>query len=298
METFIFITILMFIGYLFKKYEIFPPQTSEVLNLYIIYISLPAMVFVHVPKIEFSNEIIIPIFIAFVVTFFGALTVYIISKLFSWDNKITGVVMLVGVLGNTSFLGIPIVQYYYSTEALPYVMIYDQLGTFLLLNTYGAVIIAIYSNNDKIIYKNIIKKIFLFPPFIALLIAFLLNAVEFNNSVNNILSNLANTLVPVALISVGYSLQLKIPKSDLAPFIMALSTKLVFIPIYAFVLVYIFEFEGLSTNVSILESAMAPMITAGAVASIAGFDSRLSSSIIAYGILISFFTTYVVFNFI
>ena len=41
---------------------------------------------------------------------------------------------------------------------------------------------------------------------------------------------------------------------------------------------------------------MAPMITAGAIASMAGLAPRLSSAIVGYGILISFLTTGVLFN--
>ncbi len=288
----------MFAGYLFKRYNIFPEQTPQVLNLYIVYISLPAMVLLEVPRIIFSNDIFIPIVIPFVVTILGAITIYIFSLVFKWADKTTGVLLLVGVLGNTSFLGIPIVNYYLGQEALPYVMIYDQLGTFLLLNTYGAIIVAIYSSDGQLHIKHIVKKIFTFPPFVALLIAFILHGIDFGLSVVNILGTLSNTLVPVALISVGYSLQLKIPKEDFSAFSLGLITKLILIPIYAFIVVYIFSLEGLAVDVSILESAMGPMITAGIVASMAGFSQRLSSSIIGYGVLLSFITTYMVAAFI
>jgi hypothetical protein len=39
---------------------------------------------------------------------------------------------------------------------------------------------------------------------------------------------------------------------------------------------------------------MAPMITAGAIASMAGLAPRLSSAIVGYGILFSFITTYII----
>jgi hypothetical protein len=47
-----------------------------------------------------------------------------------------------------------------------------------------------------------------------------------------------------------------------------------------------------------MEASMAPMITAAAVASMAGLAPRLSSAIVGYGILLSFATTWVVYNFI
>jgi len=43
---------------------------------------------------------------------------------------------------------------------------------------------------------------------------------------------------------------------------------------------------------------MKPMITAGAIASMVGLAPRLSSAIVGYGTLLSFFTTWILFKFI
>jgi len=286
--------LLMLLGYLFKRFAVFPEQTPQVLNLYIIYISLPAMVLLEVPKIELSSDMLVPILLPWISTAFGAMSIYLFSRIYRWDRRTTGALLLVGVLGNTSFLGIPIVGYYYGDTALPYVMIYDQLGTFLILSTYGSVVVALYSSHGKVSISGTIKKVFTFPPFIALLVALSLGGVSFASSITDILSTLGNTLVPLALISVGYSLQLKIPREEMSAFVIGLSTKLILLPIYAFSIVYLLDIEGLAVSVSILESAMGPMITAGIVASLAGFSTRLSSSIIGYGVMLSFVTTAVV----
>jgi predicted permease len=279
-------------GYLSNKFQVLPKQTSKILNLFIIYISLPSMILLYVPKIKLSMDILIPFFISWAVTILGFITIYLLSKKFRWDDKTTGALMLIAVLGNTSFLGIPIVSHYYGTEALPYVMIYDQLGSFLALSTYGTFIVAFYSSSNKKIYiKDILKKIVLFPPFISLVFAFCLLNIEFNTSIYNILTLFANLLVPVALVSVGFTLQLKIPKKDIVPFGISLGVKLILIPVYSIVIIGIFNLEGLIAQVSILESAMGPMITAGILASISGMNEKLVSSIIGYGVILSFFTT-------
>jgi predicted permease len=290
--------LLMFLGYLFRRFGIFPEQTPQVLNLYIIYVSLPAMVLLEVPKITLSTDMLVPILLPWVITLLGAMTIYIASRVCGWSRSTTGALLLVGVLGNTSFLGIPIVSYYFGSEALPYVMIYDQLGTFLLLSTYGSVVIALYSSSSRVSVGATIKKIFTFPPLVALLIALSIQGLSFATPITHTLSTLAGTLVPIALISVGYGLQLKIPREDLSAFIIGLSTKLILLPLYAFGIIYLLDIDGLGVSVSILESAMGPMITAGIVASLAGFSTRLSSSIIGYGVILSFATTAVVVGFL
>ncbi|BFU78980.1 AEC family transporter [Arcobacter sp. 15-2] len=300
MGTFIFILFLMLLGYTLKKLKIFPEQTSQVLNLFIIYISLPAIIINEVPKITFSSEIMIPVFIAWVTTILGAISILVFSKLFKLNRNTTGALLLVAVLGNTSFIGIPMVSHYFGTEGLPYVIIYDQMGTFLALSTYGAVVVAIYSDNGgaKVSVQNVLKKIFKFPPFISLLIAFALNGIEFNADVSKALSTLGNTLIPLALISVGYNLQLKIPKKDISPFILGIVNKLILLPTFAFIIVHIFDFEGFITDITLLESAMGPMITAGVVASMAGLAPKLVSSILGYGIFISIATIAAVYQLI
>ena len=252
------------------------------------------MVLLQVPKITFSSDIFMLVLIPFIITILSAIFIIYVSKILNLDRKSIGALLLVGVLGNTSFVGIPIVNYYYGSAALPYVMIYDQLGSFLLLNTYGAVVVVIYSSDDKIHLSNIFKKIFSFPPFIALLIALLLNGINFSSDFIKILELLSNTLIPLALVSVGFSLDIRIPKKYLSAFSLALGTKLILSPIIAFTLVYLFSFKGLGADVSILESSMGPMITAGVVASMAGFSSKLSSAIVGYGIIISFITTAII----
>lgn len=72
-----------------------------------------------------------------------------------------------------------------------------------------------------------------------------------------------------------------------------LIVKLIFVPIVTIIVCKIFGWSGLAAIVSILEVAMTPMITASAVASMAGLAPRLSASIIEYGILFSFFNTYI-----
>jgi predicted permease len=288
----------MLLGFTLKKIKIFPEQTSQVLNMFIIYISLPAIIINEVPKITFSSEILIPVFIAWTTTILGAISILILSKLFKWNRNTTGALLLVAVLGNTSFIGIPMVSHYFGAEALPYVIIYDQIGTFLALSTYGAVVIAIYSDNggDKVSAQSILKKIFKFPPFISLIIAFALNGIEFHPDISKSLVTLGNTLIPLALISVGYNLQLKIPKKDMSPFLLGIANKLIIVPIFAFIIVYVFGFEGFITDISVLESAMGPMITAGVVASMAGLAPKLVSSILGYGIFISIITISIVFQ--
>ncbi len=113
---------------------------------------------------------------------------------------------------------------------------------------------------------------------------------------NDILAFLSATIVPFALVAVGLQMRFKLPKEEVKPFTVALIIKLIIAPLLALLMCTMFAWEGLIAEVSIMEAGMAPMITAAAMASFVGLAPRLSNAIVGYGILISFLTTFVLYQ--
>jgi hypothetical protein len=291
MSNFIIIFLSLFAGYAFAKYKIFPKDGAKTLNLFVIYVSVPAMVLLQVPKLQLDTNFFIPIFIAWTVMSICVAAVLLVCKYFNYSKSITGAMLLVAVLGNTSFVGIPVVSSYYGDDALGYVMVYDQFGSFIALSIYGSLIVSFYASTATFDLKQTIKKIVLFPPFVSLLIALLLMGASFPAEIQKVLHHLSLTIVPLALVAVGLQLKLKLPKPYLQPFSLALVIKLILAPLVAFMIVILFGFDSLSAKVSILESAMGPMITAAALASMSNLSPRLSSAIVGYGTILTIFTS-------
>jgi len=291
MENFLLIFVSIASGYLLQKTNTFSKDAAATLNQFVIYISFPAIILLQLPKINFSLEMLFPALIAWIVMFFCAIAVLFLSKIFNFSKEITGLLMLVGVLTNSSFLGIPIVKAYLGEEAIAAVLVYDQLGTFLAFTFYGTFVASYYASEHQLDFKLLTRKLITFPPFIALMLSFFLMGAEFPPAITSTLSALSATIIPLALVGVGLQLQFRLPKDDFKPFGVALFVKLLFAPLVAIVACEMLGFEGLFAQVSILEAGMAPMITAGVLASMAGLAPRLSASIVGYGILISFATT-------
>ena len=298
MENFALILIAITVGYIIQRLNIFSKEAATILNQFAIYISLPAMILLQVPKLTFSIDSLIPIIIAWSVMISSAILILLISKFFSFSREVTGSLMLVSILTNSSFLGIPIINAYMGESALPYILVYDQLGTFIAFSVYGTFIVSFYTSKKEISFKIFTLKVLTSPPLIALIVALLLMGVEFHPVISKVLSSFASTIVPIALVAVGLQLQFKLPREDLKPFSVSLFIKLIFAPIVAILVCKIFGWNNQASMVSIMEASMAPMITAGAIASMAGLAPRLSSAIVGYGILISFVTTGIVFGII
>lgn len=296
MENFILITLAISLGYIFNQLRVFPDEAANILNKFVIFVSLPAMILLQIPKLTLSMDILIPVIIAWVVMTVTALLTLFIAKRFHFSKEVTGALMLVAVLTNSSFMGIPVINAYLGDEALPFILVYDQMGTFLALATYGIFVAAYYSNQSEITVRTMAVRILTFPPFVSLMIALFFIGTPFPETISKVLLMLANTIVPVALVAVGLQLQLKLPGHELQPFGMALFIKLIIAPMIALTLVAMTGWSNLAASVSVMEAGMAPMVTAGAMASMSGLAPRLSSAIVGYGILLSFFTTALLFK--
>ena len=67
MENFVLILLAIAIGYFINRLNIFSKDAPAILNQFAIYISLPAMIILQVPKLSFSIDMIIPIIVAWLV---------------------------------------------------------------------------------------------------------------------------------------------------------------------------------------------------------------------------------------
>jgi hypothetical protein len=299
MSNFILIVIYITIGFLLKSIKSLPAQDiAGKLNRFVIYVSLPAMIFLQIPTLNFGGETLIPVTVAWVVMAVSAVLVLSVSRYMNFSKEITGSLMLVTVLTNSSFMGIPLISAYLGNEALPYILVYDQLGTFLALATYGTFVASYYSSQSKLSLKIVTLKIITFPPLVSLVIALFLSGVSYNIYIKDILEILALTIVPLGLTAVGLQLQFKLPKEERKPFYISLFIKLIIAPVLALAICYVMGWDSLIAKVSILEASMAPMVTAAAMASMIGLAPRLSNAIVGYGILASFVTSYIVFKII
>lgn len=283
MEQFAFIIALLAIGMLLQKADA-PVDFAKSLNFFVIYVSLPATVLLQVPKIHFDLSALGVILIPWLLLPIVIALVLLMTR--NHPPQTRAALLLVMPLGNTSFVGIPIVHTLLGEAAIPYVLMYDQFGTFLILALYGAAVIARYESG--VFHKRLIlKKLLLFPPFIFLIFALLFGGMP--TGIQPYLQTFASTLVPLALISVGYSMKFG-GEVDYGLFAQSLTLKLIIMPLIALGILLAMGTDPLALKTAVLESGMPSMITAGALAIAAGFAPALSAALVGYGLLISLVT--------
>ena len=104
------------------------------------------------------------------------------------------------------------------------------------------------------------------------------------------LENLAGALLPLVMLAVGLSIQLRMPRDEIRPLAAGLVLKLLVMPAIALPLSLLFGMSGTMLQANVLESAMPSMITAAALAIAQGLAPRLAAALVGYGILLSLVT--------
>jgi len=175
-------------------------------------------------------------------------------------------------------------------QALPYAVVYDQFGTFLLLSTAGLVVLAHASGASAPAPRAIALRILRFPPTWALVLGLTLMPAQPPAWIALPLERLSGVLVMLVMLAVGLGLRLRLPRDEVGPLAIGLSLKLVVLPLLALPLAWLLGMRGDVLAVGVLETAMPPMVTAGALAVAHGLAPRLATAIVGYGIVLSLAT--------
>ena len=292
MSNLILLFVCLIIGIVLKKSKIIPENFHTSLNAFVINISLSAFSLYYISKIELNSSVIYPVLVVWIGIFAAILFFAGLGKIFGWKSSLIGALIMCAGFGNTSFVGIPLIQAMYGEEGLKTVMLVDQPG-FVALSTVGILVANFYSGSKDSLLKHL-SKILKFPPFIAFVVALLLNifSIEIPKDIDEVLMKLGATTVPLALVSVGSQMQWKkIEKKEGFHLFIGLLFKLVLLPLLILVIYkYIFHQNGDVIDICILEAAMAPMITAAIIASAHDLEPKFCNLMVAVGIPLSILT--------
>ena len=279
----------LLLGFALQGPKFLPRNTHLFFNLVILRICLPAAILLSVPSITWSGKLLSLGPAAWII--FGTAYYFFnfYGQKFGWDKKVIGCLILTAGLGNTSFIGFPVIIAMLGNEAFSYAVVFDQTGTFLICSTLGIWLVNSYSSYH-LSRSMLIKRIIQFPPFLAFTAAFILSFYEWEatGDVRWWLEFLVLLLGPLAFMSVGLQLKIQDIRSEWKYLKWGLGFKLILAPTMIYFLYLILGVPREIFAVSLLESAMAPMITASILAASYGLHPRLASLMVGLGVPVSF----------
>lgn len=281
------IAIYLLFGYLFKI--IFQDNSKQLVD-FIIYFSLPAIVFSKIYPLQLDTKILWLILMFMAIIFFNLFLSYCVGKIMRLNRVTLATFMIMATFGNTSFIGFSYIDAFYGQDYIVYGVIYDIFGSFLLLVSVGMIIIT-WGSGRKNSILNISKSIFLFPPMIIFFITIFAKNFEVPKFIIYTSQNLGSTLVPIAMIAIGMKLELKHIFSRLHIVTVAVVLKMLIVPIIIlFTFKYFYGVDETWVKVTLIEVAMPPMTMAAVLAIKGGLDEKISINSLVLGVIVSLFT--------
>ena len=288
MSNIILLFLCMLIGIALRRYGRVPENAHVAINGFIINVSLPALTLLQIHGVKLQSTLALAVAMPWLLFAIAALFFWSLSKFLQFSPATTGGLILVAGLGNTSFVGLPMIETFYGSSGMPIGILIDQLGTYLVLSTLGIAVAALFSSGIGS-GGGILKRICTFPPFIALFASLLLLPVDYPDWLVAVLHRLGDTLAPLALVSVGLQLRLDQLSGIKVPLSIGIAFKLLVGPaLVMLIYVGLLRADGNVVQITLFESAMGPMIGASIVAIQHGLNPPLITLLVGVGITASF----------
>jgi predicted permease len=280
----------MGLGVLAARFGGLPSGTAHAINWWVLDAALPALVLVLVPHLRFEGGSWFLV-VAMWIVFGGAWALFTaLGRAARWSRERVGALTLVAGLGNTSFIGYPMIEALHGKPGLTLAVVSDQLGSFPLLAAGGVAVAAIHSGRTASA-GAVVFRVLTFPAFIALVVGLGVGALGgWPASFESLLLQIGQTLSPLALFSVGLQLRVQGDRDQLGALCAGLGWKLVLAPLLCWAIGRAGHVHGLTMTVGVLEAAMAPMISAAILADQYGLEPRLTNALLGLGIAISLVT--------
>jgi malate permease and related proteins len=278
------ILIFFSLGYGIKKTGLNLGSLPHRINVYAIRFIFPAVILLSVPKLEFSGSIYFAVLSPWLCVLIAAISVLLLSRALKWPREIEGALLILCALGNTGFLGVPMIKSLFGLEHVAIAAIYDQFGTFIALTTYATFVAALYSGDEKVDVKIIVKNVLLFPPFIALIVALCLKP-DTLAPFEFILEIMSILIIPLTMLSIGMQFSFRVEQDILVPLAVGLGIKMLLLPLLIGLLGYTLAISTPVLQVAIFQSATPPMVTAAVLLISHKIAPKFTASVLGFGTL-------------
>ncbi|MCE5198348.1 MAG: AEC family transporter [Armatimonadota bacterium] len=287
LTTILSIFLLLLVGYGAKKFRVLGVNDAGVVNSIVVYLTMPALIFLSVHSKPITMAVVKAPFLAFVVEIVVMGAAYAVARLLKLDRRTTGSLILVSAFGNTGFLGYPMVSaaFGHDNRAMLTAVMIDEFAMSLVLNSLGVAIAATFAGS-RFEWKSMLE-LLRSPLFIATIIALLLRNTHMPDLVMFTMGFLAAATVPLAMISVGISLSTRSAKQYPAALFAAITLKMLLLPAITFFVLPFVGITGTVAKVIMLEMAVPAAVISGVIASEYDANGAFAAGAIALGTLVS-----------
>lgn len=255
LSTIITILIMIFLGYFLKRIDLLNTKDIDVLNKLVINVAMPCLIFSSLYLSDLSNitNLVVMPAISITVGAISGLIVFLILTFRGYSKKQKWGAIVPVVLGNTAFLGFPMVLGIFGQTALIRAIFYD-MGTLIMFLSLSIILMINFGGT----IKEVIKRILGFPVLWAFILGLTFNllSIPIGQIATNVIGYLAAAAIPVIMISLGVSLQFKGLLRNLKVAGLDTIVKLLIAPLIALTIVNFLGLSGLENTIAIVQAAM------------------------------------------
>ncbi len=204
LSSLIMIFILIVPGFFFKKKNILTENQNEAINTLVVNLTWPCLV-INAMQMEFSLQILKDCGYILVVCLLILAIIFLISfpfaKITKLSNKKRYLTIFMLLFGNTGFIGIPVIQALYGTDAVFYAAIVELINDVLIF-TVGIMLIQMSAGaNLKVGFKQFIN-----PGLIGVVIGLLLFLfnIQLPEVIGGSIEMIGSATTPLTMFCIGY----------------------------------------------------------------------------------------------
>lgn len=297
MSNFLVILFCLFAGYLLKERKIVRADGFKSINTWIVYIGLPATSFRYLPGLHWDDRFLL-LLLAPVFILLGAIVfIKLLQRRIGFSRRTAHTLMLVSGFSNTSFVGFPLVASYFGDKQISWAIISDQM-TFFLLSAVGTVIAlkGTAGNGKNISLADLCRRVLSFPPLWGCMAALLLPRFIDLDPLQPFFAQLAGTVSPLALFSIGMQLSFSFYRSEIFAVGLSLTYKLLLGPAFLLLLCYGFGMKGQIAQVAIFEMAMPSLVATSLLLQQFNLNAKLGHTVIGLSILAGLGSTWLFYQ--
>lgn len=291
MANFGVIVTCLVLGFVLRARGRLPVDAHLTLNAVIINVALPALTFASVRNARLEPSLGYAIAMPWVVFALGAVFFVGLARVLKLDRPTSGGLLMTGALGNTSFIGLPMLETFFGRESMHTGLLIDQLGSYLILSTVGLAAASAFAGRRATAATLVLRAI-RFPPFQAIVLARLCSRLPVPPWIDAMLLRLGQAIPMLAMLGVGSQMKFDDLVGNRRALALGLTFKLVFVPTVIAVLYLCVLPASLRAmvDITIFEAAMGPMIGGGIIATQYGLNAPLISLMLGIGIPLSLIT--------
>jgi predicted permease len=203
--------VLVLAGIALRRSGVLRREDSRALNGVIVYAALPALIFTVVVKAPLSLELAKAAGVAWGVTLVGLALAWAAARALKLKPRVAGGFIIASAIGNTGYIGYPVVRALLGERWLPPAVFYDVFGSVAVMLIFGIAIAAHYGEHDGKV--NLVKEFLTFPAVVAMLAALAFRFVPWPGAVRETVmtwTDFAGTMAaPLIMVSLGVTLDFR-----------------------------------------------------------------------------------------